>query len=126
MTPSSGGQSLVYLEVARLVEDRILRGIYREGQVVASTNELANDLKINPATAARGLNRLVAEGILEVHRGIGMFVVPGGAEKIRSARREAFLDTYVRPLVREGRSLGLDETQLLEMVAQAIREGETT
>ena len=42
-----------------------------------STNELARAFNINPATAAKGVNRLVEEGLLYKRRGIGMFVAPG-------------------------------------------------
>jgi DNA-binding transcriptional regulator YhcF (GntR family) len=51
-----------------------------------------------------------------------MFVSPGAEEKVLSQRRAAFYDDYVRPLVREGRSLGLDGQALRDMVAQAAEE----
>ena len=57
-------QSLLYLQIAAMVEDDILRGVYREEEQVPSTNELARGYNINPATAAKGLGLLVAEGIL--------------------------------------------------------------
>ena len=118
-------QSLIYLQIARMLEDDILRGIYREEEQVPSTNELARAYNINPATAAKGINLLVAGGILYKRRGIGMFVAPGAGEKVRDKRRAAFYEGYVRPLIREGRSLGLDEGTLLDMVARAAQEGES-
>ena len=45
-------QSLIYLQIARMLEDDILRGIYQEEEQVPSTNELARGYNINPATAA--------------------------------------------------------------------------
>ena len=116
-------QSLIYLQIAAALEDDILRGVYREDEQVPSTNELARVYHINPATAGKGLNLLVAGGVLYKRRGLGMFVSPGAAEKVKSKRRAAFLDGYVRPMVREGRSLGLDRGELLAMVEQAIGEG---
>ena len=118
-------QSLIYLQISRMLEDDILRGVYREGEQVPSTNELARGYNINPATAAKGINLLVAGGILYKRRGIGMFVAPGAGEKVRDKRRAAFYEGYVRPLIREGRSLGLDEGALLDMVARAAQEGES-
>ena len=117
-------QSLIYLQIAQMLEDDILRGVYREEEQVPSTNELARAYNINPATAAKGINLLVAGGILYKRRGIGMFVAPGAGEKVRDKRRAAFYEGYVRPLIREGRSLGLDEGALLDMVAKAAQEGE--
>ena len=118
-------QSLIYQQIARMLEDDILRGVYREEEQVPSTNELARGYNINPATAAKGINLLVAGGILYKRRGIGMFVAPGAGEKVRDKRRAAFYVGYVRPLIREGRSLGLDEGALLDMVARAAQEGES-
>ena len=118
-------QSLIYLQIARMLEDDILRGVYREEEQVPSTNELARVYHINPATAGKGLNLLVAGGVLYKRRGLGMFVAPGAAEKVKEKRRSAFLDGYVRPMVREGRSLGLNRGELLAMVERAIGEGES-
>ena len=114
---------LLYRRIAKTLEDGILSGAYRDGDPVPSTNQFARLYAINPATAGKGLNLLVADGVLYKRRGLGMFVSPGAAEKVKSKRRAAFLDGYVRPMVREGRSLGLDRGELLAMVEQAIGEG---
>ena len=116
-------QSLIYLQIAQMLEDNILRGIYREEEQVPSTNELARGYNINPATAAKGINLLVADGILYKRRGIGMFVAPGAEEKVRQKRKAAFYDEYIRPLVKEGASLSLTRAELLTMVEQAMEEG---
>lgn len=115
-------QSLIYLQIARMLEDDILRGVYREEEQVPSTNELARAYNINPATAAKGINRLVSDGILYKRRGIGMFVAKGAGDTVRQKRRAAFYDGYVRPLVREGASLALTGEELVAMVERAIGE----
>ena len=119
-------QSLIYLQIARMLEDDILRGVYREEEQVPSTNELARGYNINPATAAKGINLLVADGILYKKRGIGMFVAPGSANAVKQKRKAAFYDGFVKPLVKEGASLALTGEELMAMVSQAIQEGETT
>ena len=125
MPESLNGPLLLYQQIAQTIEDDILRGVYREEEQVPSTNELARGYNINPATAAKGINLLVAENILYKRRGIGMFVSPGAAEKVRDKRRAAFLDDYIRPLVREARSLGLTEKELVALTERAIKEGES-
>ena len=42
---------------------------------------------------------------------------------MRQKRRAAFYDGYVRPLVKEGASLGLTGEELLAMVKRASQEG---
>lgn len=118
-------QSLIYLQIAQMLEDDILRGIYREEEQVPSTNELARGYHINPATAAKGINLLVADGILYKKRGIGMFVATGAEQAVRDKRKSAFYDGYIKPMVKEGASLSLSGEELLAMVRRAIEEGET-
>lgn len=117
-------QSLIYLQIAKMLEDDILRGVYQEEEQVPSTNELARGYNINPATAAKGINLLVADGILYKKRGIGMFVSQGAGETVKQKRKAAFYDGYVKPLVKEGASLNLSGEELLAMVNRAIEEGE--
>lgn len=117
-------QSLIYLQIARMLEDDILRGVYQEEEQVPSTNELARGYNINPATAAKGINLLVADGILYKKRGIGMFVSPGAGEAVRNKRKAAFYDGFVKPLVKEGASLALSGEELMAMVSRAIEEGD--
>ena len=117
-------QSLIYLQIARMLEDDILRGVYQEEEQVPSTNELARGYNINPATAAKGINLLVGDGILYKKRGIGMFVSQGAGERVRQNRKAAFYDGYVKPLVKEGASLALTGEELLDMIQRAIKEGE--
>ncbi len=117
-------QSLIYLQIAKMLEDDILRGVYREEEQVPSTNELARGYNINPATAAKGINLLVADGILYKKRGIGMFVSRGAGEAVKQKRKAAFYDGYVKPLVKEGASLELTGEELLAMVKKAIGEGD--
>lgn len=115
-------QSLLYLQIAQMIENDILRGVYRAEEQVPSTNALAKSLNINPATAAKGLNLLAADGILNKKRGLGMFVSPGAAEAIRKKRRAAFYDGFVKPMAREGRSLGLTAEEISGMVADAMAD----
>ena len=117
-------QTLIYLQIAQMLEDDILRGVYREEEQVPSTNELARTYNINPATAAKGINLLVADGILYKKRGIGMFVAPGAEEAVRQKRKAAFYDGYIKPMVKEGASLSLTGEELMAMVRRAIGEGE--
>lgn len=83
----------IYLQIKEMIERDILRDILLEEERVPSTNELAKLYAINPATAAKGVNLLVDEGILYKKRGIGMFVAAGAKEAIRKKRREHFLKT---------------------------------
>ena len=115
------GQPLIYLQIAQLLEDDILRGVYQEEEQVPSTNELARLYTINPATAAKGVGLLVDEGILYKRRGIGMFVSPGAREKILAKRRAAFAENHLAPLLAEARSLGISKEELIDMIGERMK-----
>jgi DNA-binding transcriptional regulator YhcF (GntR family) len=74
---------------------------------------------INPATAAKGVNILVDEGILYKKRGIGMFVAEGAKENILNRRRNEFFDHYVKKLLEEAASIGLDKNEVIKLIQSA-------
>ena len=115
----------IYLQIREMIENDLLRDILLEEERVPSTNELAKAYAINPATAAKGVNLLVDEGILYKKRGIGMFVAGGAKEKIAARRRERFFDDYVKSLLREAKSLGITREELIEMLRRADEGGKT-
>ena len=109
----------IYLQIKEMIEQDILRDILLEEERVPSTNELARLYAINPATAAKGINLLVEEGILYKKRGIGMFVAEGAKAAIMKKRTECFFDDYIRGLLLEAASLGISKKELIEMIAGA-------
>ena len=111
-------QKSIYLQIGEMIETDILRGILLEEEQVPSTNELAKLYTINPATAAKGVNLLVDEGILYKRRGIGMFVARGARDKILAKRRDAFAENHIAPMLAEARSLGITKEELVTMIEE--------
>ena len=93
----------IFAQIAEQIESSIIDGTLAEEAQVPSTNELAAFHRINPATAAKGINQLVDDGILYKKRGIGMFVSSGARAKLRHRRREQFSDQYLAAAARRGR-----------------------
>ncbi len=113
----------IYIQIKEMIENDILRDILLEEERVPSTNELAKLYSINPATAAKGINLLAAEGILQKKRGIGMFVAQGAREKITAKRKKNFYDDYIKSLLAEAGSLGITKRELLEMIESSEEGG---
>lgn len=109
----------IYLQIKEMIENDILRDIILEEEKVPSTNELARLYAINPATAAKGVNLLVEEGILYKKRGIGMFVAEGAKETIRGERKEEFVNQYMKRMLQEAASLGIKKEELIQMIQEA-------
>lgn len=106
----------LFEQIAERISSGILDGTYREETAVPSTNELARFLRVNPATAGKGLGLLVERGVLAKRRGIGMFVAPGARERLREARTREFAERHVAPMVRAAIELDIPADGLREAI----------
>jgi GntR family transcriptional regulator len=114
----------LFAQVAERLATDIADGGLAEGERVPSTNELAAFYRINPATAAKGINILADEGLLDKRRGIGMFVAAGARATLLARRRAGFADRYVKPLLTEATRLGIDSDELITLIKECSNEPE--
>ncbi|GAB3247397.1 GntR family transcriptional regulator [Arthrobacter pigmenti] len=112
----------IFLQIAELIENDIIDGNLPEESQVPSTTEFAAFYRINPATAAKGVNRLVDDGILYKRRGVGMFVAAGSRATLTSQRKEEFFKEYVKPMTVEAHKLDISPEQLTAMVSRGLAE----
>lgn len=108
----------IYLQLAEAIEDDILKGIFEEDTQVPSTTDISVGLKINPATAGKGINLLVDEEILYKKRGVGMFVKFGARQKITEKRKEVFFKNYITALLDEAKKLNISKQEIIAMIGR--------
>ena len=111
----------IFVQIAERIENDIIAGILPEESQVPSTNQFAAHYQINPATAAKGVNLLVDEGILYKKRGIGMFVADGAKQVLTGKRKELFFEQFVQSMLREADKLGINMEELIEMIGKGDR-----
>lgn len=116
MLPPMDESRPIFMQIAEKIEDDIIGGDLPEESQVPSTNQFAALYRINPATAAKGVNLLVDEGILYKKRGVGMFVKTGARSQLLEKRKEQFYEQYVVAMIREAGRLGITTEQLTEMI----------
>ncbi len=114
----------IFSQVAERLAEEIAVGALTDGDRVPSTNELAAYYGINPATAAKGINVLTDDGLVEKRRGIGMFVAAGARERLLDARRKRFVERYVGPMLAEAGRLGIEADALVALVREASQAQE--
>lgn len=118
------GTRPIFLQLAELLEEGIISGAYPEEGQIPSITEFSATLKINPATALKGINLLVDEGLVYKKRGVGMFVATGARDALLKKRQESFYTDRVRPVAREASSLGLTLPELTRLVERAYNDEE--
>ena len=116
----------IFQQIAERIENDIISGALPEETQVPSTNEFAAFLRINPATAGKGVGLLVDAGILYKKRGIGMFVAEGARARLVAERRDGFRDQYVAPQLAEAGKLDITAEELAHMIRETSNRKETT
>ena len=111
----------IFVQIAERIENDIIAGELPEESQVPSTNQFASFYQINPATAAKGVNLLVDQGILYKKRGLGMYVAPGARARLLEKRREQFYEQYVVAMIREAEKLGITQQQLADMIQRGVK-----
>ncbi|CAK7035247.1 GntR family transcriptional regulator [Tissierella sp.] len=113
----------IYVQIAEIIENDILLGNLKEEEQAPSTNQFAKIYQINPATAGKGLNILVEEGILYKKRGIGMFVAEGARKKIIKKRQSSFFKEILPEIMIEANRLEITTEEIIKFVKE-FRGGE--
>ena len=106
----------VYLKLRDQIAAAIIEGTYAEEEMLPSVRALAAEQGANPLTVAKAYQQFQNDGLVEVQRGVGMYVVKGAADTLRAREREQFLrEEWPEIRERMGR-LGLDAADLVERV----------
>ena len=120
------GEKPIYLQIAEQIEDAILTEAFPEETQITYTTEISATYRINPATALKGINRLVEEGMVYKKRGLGMFVSRGAKEKIMEKRKRDFYANFVVSLLEEAEKLGITRRELAAMIEEEETGHEST
>lgn len=112
-------RSPIYLQIADQIKADILRGTLSGDDQVMSTNQYASRYRINPATAAKGFQQLMDEGILYKKRGIGMFVSTNARDVLRARHQERFFEEVVDTMVAEARIIGIPLAEIVRRIQDA-------
>jgi GntR family transcriptional regulator len=104
----------VYLRLRDTIAAMILEGRVREGDALPSVRSLAAEYGANPLTVAKAYQTFQDEGLVNVRRGVGMFVSEGAAERLRETERRDFLEQRWPAIAAQIRRLGLDVEDLVD------------
>lgn len=109
----SSASKPVYLKLRDLIAASIIDGTYPEGGMLPSVRAFAAEQGANPLTVAKAYQQFQLDGLVEVQRGVGMFVARGAADKLRRAEREDFLAVEWPAIRRRMDRLGIAPADLL-------------
>jgi GntR family transcriptional regulator len=103
----------IYRQLKERIVMMILEGSVKAGEALPSVRQVAADFQINPITVSRAYQELVDDNIIEMKRGMGMFVIEGANEKLLVSERERFLNEEWPAMLERITRLGISVQQLL-------------
>ena len=112
----------IYVQIADAIEEDILNNKLSEENTCYSQLIIAKELKVNPATAAKGINLLVSRTILEKQRGQAMTVTLGAKAKIMERKKQTDFRDKIDEIVRIAKRLELSEGYVLNKISEYYKE----
>ncbi|PHS28719.1 MAG: GntR family transcriptional regulator [Robiginitomaculum sp.] len=114
MTPDWTDDQPIYRQLKDKVLTAIMDGALREGEALPSVRSVSADLQINPLTASKAYQELVADGFVEKRRGLGMYVIDGARAQVLEAERKRFMQDVWPRVLETIHRLGFDAEALLK------------
>lgn len=110
----------IYRQIVDQVTRAIGAGVYQPGEALPSQRALAVQLRVNPNTVQRAFDELLRDGVVESHKGRGVFVVDrrhvtprGGAEKSCESALASSIDAAL--------DAGMTPSRIRELFETALR-----
>src|SRR5712691_11248995 len=102
--------------IYRQLRDRgvhmILDGVLKEGDPLPSVRNVAAEYRVNPLTVLKAYQQLVDEELVEMKRGLGMFVKAGARDQLLKGERQKFLAEEWPRVAEKIQRLGLTQKEL--------------
>ncbi|WP_223649535.1 GntR family transcriptional regulator [Hymenobacter psoromatis] len=108
----------IYLQIAGYVGEHILRQQWLPDQKIPSVRDLAATLQVNPNTVMRTYELLQSQETIYNKRGLGFFVAPEAAARVRAYRRERFLQQELPAFFATISLLGIDLAEIKQRYDQ--------
>ncbi len=102
----------IYLQIADRISEHIMLGKWKPDEKIPSVREMAGELQVNPNTVMRTYEHLQNQEIIFNKRGMGHYVAVDAIKKVKSMRKERFLQQELPDFFR---SLYLLEISFEEM-----------
>jgi GntR family transcriptional regulator len=116
-TPNPSSGVPVYRQLIEQVRHAVETGALRRGEQLPGTRKVAEDLVMNPNTVAKAYQELEHQGVIEIRKGLGAFVVWDG-------RRGGELIQKAQPVLRAAIDrmfkIGLSEEQMRRLFESEV------
>lgn len=112
----------IYRQIVDQVRRMIASGVLRAGDRLESVRDLAATLHVNPLTVAKAYQELERDGVVEMRRGLGVFVRhEPDLDRARAEKRRAVVRAVAERFVLEAIQAGLSEKEATRLLIESWR-----
>jgi GntR family transcriptional regulator len=97
----------VYLRLRDVIAAAILDGQFGDGDMLPSVRAFAAQQGANPLTVAKAYQSFQDDGLINVRRGVGMFVAPGASRRLKAMERDRFFSSVWPPVAEQMQRIGI-------------------
>ena len=112
----------IYRQLRDRAVHMILDGALQEGDPLPSVRNVATEFRVNPLTVLKAYQQLVSEELVEMRRGLGMFVKAGAHALLLKGEREKFLTDEWPGVAEKIERLGITQKELEAAASRAARK----
>ena len=106
----------IYLQNVDLMQEKILRGEWREEERIPSVREMGVMVGVNPNTIVRSYQLLESQEIIYNKRGLGYFVKEGAVARIKDNVKNEFIANELPQFKAKAQMLGFTKEELVELL----------
>jgi DNA-binding transcriptional regulator YhcF (GntR family) len=106
----------IYLQNVDLMQEKILRGEWREEERIPSVREMGVMVGVNPNTIVRSYQLLESQEIIYNKRGLGYFVKDGAVARIKDNVKNEFIANELPQFKAKAQMLGITKEELVELL----------
>jgi GntR family transcriptional regulator len=102
----------IYRQLRERIVHMILDRVLNENDPLPSVRNVAAEYRLNPLTVLKAYQQLVDEDLVEMKRGLGMFVKAGAPDLLLKGERQKFLTEEWPRIAEKIQRLGLAQKEL--------------
>ena len=110
----------IYRQLRDRVVAMILDGVLKEGDPLPSVHNVTAKYRINPLTVLKAYQQMVVEDLVEMRRGLGMFVKAGARDLLLKGERQKFLNDEWPRVAAKIQRLGLTRKELVAAAKRTL------
>ena len=111
----------IYEQLKDAIKQAIFSNVLKEGEILPSVRNLANDLKISFLTVKRAYDELEKEGYIKTVQGKGSFVAPKNLELIKEEKLKE-IQEHVEKILEISKISNISEEEIIEIFNLIFKE----